>query len=501
MTGRSPNLQKYFESGAKAMAAQDYEGAATWFAALLDLDPTDSETLELCQKAQMLHAQKGLNFIKRLWYLLWGNILFGLGLRKAACQPIGVLSLDNPHKGGFAAKYGKCLMATQQPALAALAFQRALKFMPKNKSILKSAGPAFEAIDDKPTAIEIYHTLSRLEPKNGAWSLKVKDVSALHYGNEGGITDLTSARAVEEKKAADSQTIEGKEQRIKDLLAEYKEEPEENGHLLPQIGRLLVDIKKYDQALPIWQRVLEASAKAEPAPADEDQEEGEEKKEEERTDQVPLEEAQYQIAFCNEKKGNFDESEEGYRHLFEAHPTDPRYCEALYTMRLERIAKQIEDDPENAAQVQERQGLEKEFLDKKIEIYRDLTDKRGGDPDLLLRYGKLLAEGGDLDKAIPIVQKASQNPARAYPALRQLGWLFIEKGQMPLAIDTFKRALEKAPASRSATAEMKDIWYGLGESYFRQGDKDNAREWWKNIYECDVEFRDIRERYEEIVAV
>jgi tetratricopeptide (TPR) repeat protein len=479
---RSSKLQSYFDRGLKAIGAQDYEGAAAWFASIVEIDPTDKESLEYYEKSRMLDAQKGINIFKRLWYQLAGEVTYGFHMNKAASHYLGILSMDKPHKAGLAARYGKTLAAIGQPALASLAYRRALKFLPNNKSILKGAGPAFEAIDDRPAAIEVYHQLSRLEPLQGHWSLKVKDLSAAHYGDTGGITNLKHLRAEEERKAIQQQSVEGREDRIKELLDEYKSNPEEKKGLLPEIGRLLVHIERYDNALPIWSRVAEAAGK------------------EEERDERLLEEAASMTALCYEKKGNLEKAEEGYQALLEKHPADPRYLDSLYSVRLQLLDRQIEGEPENIALIQKRADLEREHLDMKVDIYRGLVEKRAGDPDLLLSYGKVLAQSGNLEEAIPIYQKASQNPARAYPALRHLAWLFIEKGQLPLAIDTFKRALEKAPHARNPTAETKDIWYGLGEAYFRQGDTTNAKEWWKNVYECDIEFRDVKERYERLVV-
>jgi tetratricopeptide (TPR) repeat protein len=472
---RPSKLQKYFENGLKAMASQDYDGAAAWFSAVLEYSPLDTEAQEMCEKAQILYAQKKLSFLTRLTYSVVGNFLAGLNMHKSAVHYLGVLSFDKPQDPIRAAKYGKALAANDNPALAAMAYRRALKFLPQNKSILKGAGPVFEAIDDKPAAIEVYVMLNRLEPKDGIWPIKVKDLSAEHYGKTGGITDLKVSRSEEERKAAQQQTVEGKEQRIKELLDRYKENPEEKAGVLPEVGRLLVQIGRWDHALTIWKKVLEAS------------EEGDE-------------EAEQMIATCYEKKGDLDEAEKRFGKLQKDHPLDPRYCDSVFGVRLSRIDKELEAAPEDTALLQDRERLEREHLETKTEIYREMTEKRAGDPDLLLTYGNLLQQCGRVDDAIPVLQKVGQNPARAYPALRKLGGLFIEKGQMPLAIDTFKRALEKAPQSKTVSAEVKEIWYGLGEAYLRLGDRDNAREWFKHVYECDIQYRDIREKYESLIT-
>lgn len=488
MPQRPPKLLAYFEKGMKAMNAQDHEGAAEWFAAIVDITPADKEALELYEKCRMVHAQKGLTFFKRLLYSLLGNLLYSFGMKKQAVYYLGVLSMDKPHDPQLAAKYGNSLLASSQSALASLAFRRALQFRPNDKAILKAAGPAFEKIEDAPAAIDVYHRLSKLEPLKGEWSVKVKNLSANHYGESGGITNLKDRRAEEEKKALQQQTVEGKEERIRELLDLYNSDREANKGVLCEIGRLLVQIEKFDQALAIWGRVLEGLKSA---GTDEDKPD---------LDDRQVEEALHMTALCNEKKERFDKAEEGYETLLQKFPTDTRYCDCLYAVRLKVLENRIAAEPDNPQLLEEKKKLRVDYLENKAGILSGLVEKRAGDPDLLLAYGKVLTEKGDLDEAIPVIQKASQNPARAFPALRQLGWLFIEKGQIPLAIDTLKRALEKAPPSRSPSSDVKDIWYGLGECYFRQGDKVNAREWWKNIYECDIEFRDIRERYEGLMA-
>jgi tetratricopeptide (TPR) repeat protein len=487
MTERSPKLLNYFDKGMRAMSSQDFEGAAAWFASLVEIDPTDKEALNLYEKARILNAQKGLNFFKRLGFSILANLLYGFGMKKMAVHYLGILSMDKPHNPNLAAQYGSALMASGQTALASLAFRRALQFLTSNKAILKAAGKAFEEIDDRPAAIDVYLKLSHMEPLVGEWSLRVKNLSATHYGETGGIKDLQSKRAEEDRKAIQQQSLEGKEERIRELLAEYQANPEGKKNVLSEIGRLLVEIEKYDQALAIWTRVIEGLKTGV---------DGNEKTE---LEDRQIEEALFQIASCHEKRERFDKAEEGYQNLVSKFPNDPRYCDALYAIKLKVINRDIEEHPDDTTLVAERQRVEKEHLGAKAKLLHDLVERRPGDPDILLTYGKVLAEKGDIDEAIPVFQKVSMNPARIYPALHQLGWLFIEKGQIPLAIDTFKRALEKAPPARVPTNDIKDIWYGLGESYFRQGDSTNAREWWKNIYECDIEFRDVRQRYEGLV--
>jgi len=139
MTERSPKLLNYFEKGMKAMSSQDYEGAAAWFASLVEMDPTDKEALILYEKARILNAQKGLNFFKRFVFLIIANLLYGLGLKKQAVHYLGVLSMDKPHNPHLAARYGNALMTAGQTALASLAFRRALQFITSNKSILKAS--------------------------------------------------------------------------------------------------------------------------------------------------------------------------------------------------------------------------------------------------------------------------------------------------------------------------------------------------------------------------
>ncbi|MBW7940681.1 MAG: hypothetical protein H3C63_18295, partial [Candidatus Omnitrophica bacterium] len=56
MPQRPPKLLAYFEKGMKAMNAQDHEGAAEWFAAIVDITPADKEALELYEKCRMVHA-------------------------------------------------------------------------------------------------------------------------------------------------------------------------------------------------------------------------------------------------------------------------------------------------------------------------------------------------------------------------------------------------------------------------------------------------------------
>ncbi|MCA9430233.1 MAG: tetratricopeptide repeat protein [Candidatus Omnitrophica bacterium] len=473
MTERKHKAQKYFDKGQEAMKLKDYEGAAAWFAALIEYEPLDKEAQELFQKASVLHAQKDFNALKKIGYSILGNLLVSFS-PKSATHYIGVLSANKPQDPKLAATYGRCLMASDQPGLAAVAFRRALNFLPGNKGILKAAGPAFEAVDDKPGAIEVYSQLAKFEPGQGKWAMKVKDISAVHYGDTGGITDLKSARSEDEKKAAELQTKEGKLERIKELLHEYNQDKEANAPLLRDIGRLFLSIESWDRALNIWSKIYEADEADEEAAAN--------------------------IAKCYAKMGEMEKAKERYLELHEAHPLDPRYCDSYYEIQLQEVDDQLEESPEDEELIEKKEALKKDHIDKKVEIYKELSKKRAGDVETLLEYALLLEKQGSTDEAIPVFQKVSQSPARALIALHHLGWLFIEKKQLTLAVDTFKRALEKIPQSKAISTEKKDLWFGLGEAYQKDNNIEEAKEWYKKVYENDIEFRDIRERYEALLS-
>lgn len=94
------------------------------------------------------------------------------------------------------------------------------------------------------------------------------------------------------------------------------------------------------------------------------------------------------------------------------------------------------------------------------------------------------------DEAIHQFQLASKDKSLKVRACNLLGMLFIELGEVELAIKEFKRGLR----TYGDEEEHLGVRYNLAMAYKKIGDFDNAIEQLEEIYIVDVEYLDVKEQ-------
>ncbi|MBI2440038.1 MAG: tetratricopeptide repeat protein [Lentisphaerae bacterium] len=171
---------------------------------------------------------------------------------------------------------------------------------------------------------------------------------------------------------------------------------------------------------------------------------------------------------------------------------DPQMDQLLSTVHLRQFDFEIAQCRENGdiAGVKAKETAKQEFLFKntatRVERYpNDLT--------LRYEYGVLLYERGMLNEAIQQFQIAQRNPRFHVRALYYIARTFKLKGQLDLA----REQLEKAAAELTEMDDLKkDIFYELGETLEAQGNPAAAANYYKEIYQVDIAYKDIAAKIE-----
>ncbi|MFQ5844136.1 MAG: tetratricopeptide repeat protein [Planctomycetota bacterium] len=117
------------------------------------------------------------------------------------------------------------------------------------------------------------------------------------------------------------------------------------------------------------------------------------------------------------------------------------------------------------------------------------------DLNLRFRLGELLLDAGTMDEAIGQFQQTVRDPRFAGDSQLRLGQAFLSKGQFDLALRQFERALK---AQVGMTERRKEILYAMGEVNLRRGVADAARSVLSQIYEVDINYRDVAKRLAEL---
>lgn len=130
-----------------------------------------------------------------------------------------------------------------------------------------------------------------------------------------------------------------------------------------------------------------------------------------------------------------------------------------------------------------KKGLEKE-LDK-------------GDSETHYNLGIAYKEMGLIDDAITEFQTAKIDPQRFMQAATMLGACYMEKKLGSLAIDTFRKILEKVSETDESYLAVK---YDLAEAYFLNNDLQEALDIYTEVFGWNAKFRNVAERLSEIRA-
>ncbi len=115
------------------------------------------------------------------------------------------------------------------------------------------------------------------------------------------------------------------------------------------------------------------------------------------------------------------------------------------------------------------------------------------DPQLRYELGNALYQAGDHSGAILHLQQATRNPHIRTKVLLLLGRTFKAKGMFDLSIKQLSDAIADLHAMDNT---KKEVLYEKGILHNEMGDKTQALDCFKQIYEVDYSYRDVAQRVE-----
>jgi tetratricopeptide (TPR) repeat protein len=188
----------------------------------------------------------------------------------------------------------------------------------------------------------------------------------------------------------------------------------------------------------------------------------------------------------------FDEAVATLKQAIGISPGDPELDRALSTARTQHFDHRIaalrrEGKEEEAAQLE---GERNQF------VFDDLQERVKRYPnDLRLRFelGEILFANDYVSEAIQQFQLAQRNPKDRIHALYYLGMCFKSKRQYDLAVEQLEKALTELPVMNDS---KKDVLYELGSIAELSGDAAKATQYYKQIYQSDIGYRDVAAKVE-----
>lgn len=130
---------------------------------------------------------------------------------------------------------------------------------------------------------------------------------------------------------------------------------------------------------------------------------------------------------------------------------------------------------------------------RQIASAKDRVEKNPTDLQLRFEYGSALLAAGQLSEAIAELQKAKNNPNIRNRATLMLARCYEQKGIFDLAL---RQLSEVAAELLGMDSTKKEVLYFKGQIHEKLGQKDEALDAFKQIYEVDYGYLDVAQRVE-----
>jgi tetratricopeptide (TPR) repeat protein len=188
----------------------------------------------------------------------------------------------------------------------------------------------------------------------------------------------------------------------------------------------------------------------------------------------------------------FDEAIGTLTRAMEVSAGDPEIDAALSAARLQKLDYEIaqlkEAGNSEAVEAKEYEKLQFAFDDLQARVAHYPND-----PKLRYEWGTMLFENEYVNEAIQQFQFSQKNLKYRVGSLYYLGLCFKQKGQYDLAKDQLEKAL---PDLLTMDDMKKAVCYELGEVWALLANHEKALEYYKLVYQADINYRDVTQKVE-----
>jgi tetratricopeptide (TPR) repeat protein len=446
-------VKDMFNRGFTALERGNVDYAIEMFTACVELEPALAQAWKYLRAAEMARAKKKplsafsksiASAFKTPAYLSAMGMLKAGKTRQAMMSAEKLIQSD-PTNLKYAKLFAEAAAQSNFPDAAVLTLEAARDSSPDDISVLNWLGALYQKMGRTSSARECFERLCEIAPNDAAALKRLKDAMAM-----------------------DSISGDGWEKASKE-------------------GGTYRDIlKSKDEASK-----LEKEAKSQKSDSDMDTliKDLKEKIEKEPGN------INFRRALANMyiKQRHFAEGIAALKEAIELNPGDPELERAVSNAKISEFKHRI-DQLLAAGDEQGAAAIEHELVQFKFD---DLQEKVEHYPnDLALRYdwGVMLFDNDYFNEAIQQFQLAQRNPKNRVMALYYLGLCFKQKGQYDLAMDQLKTASEELLVMDNT---KKDVLYAQGEVAELMGDNKLAADFYKEIYQADISYKDVAQKIEQ----
>jgi tetratricopeptide (TPR) repeat protein len=188
----------------------------------------------------------------------------------------------------------------------------------------------------------------------------------------------------------------------------------------------------------------------------------------------------------------FDDAISTLTRAMEVSGGDPEIDAALSSARLQKLDSEIEQlkaaGNNEAVEAKEYEKLQFAFDDLQARVAHYPND-----PKLRYEWGIMLFENEYVNEAIQQFQLAQKNLKYRVGSLYYMGLCFKQKAQYDLAKDQFEKAL---PDMLTMDDMKKAVCYELGDVWALLTNQEKAMEYYKLVYQADINYRDVAQKVE-----
>jgi tetratricopeptide (TPR) repeat protein len=445
--------QDLFNRGFTALERGNLDYAVDMLTACVELEPQLLRAWKFLRAAQVKKVMdkpasaltKAINTAAKVPAFLAATGLLKSGKTQQAMMAAEKLLRQDPVNPKYAKLFGKAAAQNNLPEVAVLTLELARDHNPEDISLLNWLGSLYQKMGRTSSARECFERLCELCPNDADAMKRLKDATAIDSISSDGW-----------KKASE----EGGSYR--DILKSKDE-----------ASQLEKEAKSQKSDSDVDSLIADLLQKIEDEPANTN--------------------FRRSLANLYIKTHQYDEGIAALQEAIKLNPGDPELERAASNAQTKQFKHRIGElrdagDEEGAAAV-EHELLQFEFddLQDRVERYPN---------DLALRYdwGKMLFDNDYVNESIQQFQLAQRNPKSRVRALYYLGLCFKAKKQYDLAMDQLKAASAEVLIMDGM---KKDIIYEQGEISELMGEAAQAANFYKEIYQSDISYRDVAQKIEQ----
>jgi tetratricopeptide (TPR) repeat protein len=385
-----------------------------------------------------------LTFLASLPTYIKGSLLLKKGKAEEALALSEQLIRKDPFNPNFISLFAEAASAADMLNLAIQTLEIQKEQSADDLVLLKVLGDAYKKAGNAKMAREVFEKMDELSPNNPEIIKDMKDAMAMHSmrgdgwqeAQEKGTNYRELIKDTKEAVVLEQQAKSVKSEKdVESLIAETlaKIEAEpKNLNFYRALSRLYLQNKRFDEAIDTLTRALAVAA------------------------------------------------------------GDPEIDSSLSSARLQKLDYEIEQiratGNNEAVEAKEYEKLQFAFDDLQARVAHYPND-----PKLRYEWGVMLVENDYVNEAIQQFQLAQKNLKYRVGSLYYMALCFKQKGQYDMARDQLEKAL---PDILTMDDMKKSVCYELGEVWALLGNHEKALEYYKLVYQADINYRDVAQKVE-----